>query len=81
MASGLRQRTRCHTISFTWQGEEVPMETGKEDRGSQTEEQGMEVVGEVNAPSVDDRQSPRTLEECVAVMKSEVRTHCCFLSQ
>ncbi|KAK8395425.1 hypothetical protein O3P69_006222 [Scylla paramamosain] len=71
MASGLRQRTRCHTVSFSRQGEEVAVETDKEDRGSQTEEQVVEVVSEPGALSVDDSQPPRTLEECVAVMKSE----------
>lgn len=73
MASGLRQRTRCHTVSFSRQGEEIAVVTDKEDRGSQTEERGMEVVSEADVPSVDNSQPPRTLEECVAVMKSEVR--------
>ena len=71
MAAGLRQRTRCHTVSFSRQCEEAAVETSREDRGSQTEEQGFEVVRE--AATKDEDQPSRTLEECVAVMKSEVR--------
>ena len=71
MATGLRQRTKCRTVSFTRQCEEAAVEIDKEDRGCQTEEQGIEVVKE--AVTQDEDHPPRTLEECVAVMKSEVR--------
>ncbi|KAG0716986.1 3-hydroxy-3-methylglutaryl-coenzyme A reductase [Chionoecetes opilio] len=69
MAGGLRQCTRCHAGSFSRHYEEAAMETDREDRGSQTEERGFEVVKE--AVTKDEDQPLRTLEECVAVMKSE----------
>lgn len=74
MPAGLRQRTRCQTVSFSRQCEEAAVEFGREDRGCQTEERAWEGMRETMTR--DDDQPPRSLEECVAVMKSQVRNIC-----
>lgn len=71
MPSGLRQRTRCHTVSFSRQHDEAALELGREDRSCQTEEGLSDGMKESEAR--EDDQPPRSLEECVAVMKSPVR--------
>lgn len=67
MPAGLRQRTRCQALGSTHQCEGAAVELGREDRGCQTEA----LCEGVRETVTDDDHPPRSLEECVAVMKSQ----------
>lgn len=75
MWSGLRRYSKTRTVSGTSQLEDVAMLSSKEERSTQTDKDTLWC----EAPKEEDKETKplRSLEDCIAIMNSEVNCKYC----